>query len=269
MISVNNLVRSFGSKTILNRVSFEVPEGEVFSLIGPNGAGKTTTMRCLYGDLKPDSGNISIFGEKFSAKLKTNIAVMSEDRLTFKRFKGEDYFKLWKMLYPNFDEEVFSNFILHYRYDLNQKVSTMSMGQKTLFHLALTISSGADLLILDEPTQNLDPVIRHEILDIIRNFAIDRNKTIIISSHEIYELEEISTSFAIIKEGKVLYSDTIDDAKSKHRIINKGETVPNGKVVANINEEILIETDEDVGRYATFKEISLAYLKENKGFSPF
>ena len=269
IVDIKNMSKSFGSKSVLNNISISVKEGEIFSLIGPNGAGKTTTMRCIYGDLRPDDGEIDVFGESFSPKLKTNIAVMSEDRLTFGRFNGEDYLKMWAMIYPKFSRETFSDFSIHYKFDLKQKIDTYSMGMKTLFHIALTVSSGADLLILDEPTQNLDPVIRHEVLEMLRDFVNQENKTVIISSHEIYELEEISTSFGIIKEGKLLYTDTIDDAKDKHRIINQGETIPEGEVIANIGDEVLIKTQEEVGRYPTFREISLAYLRENKVFKPF
>lgn len=269
IVNIKNISKSFGSKSILNNISIDINQGEIFSLIGPNGAGKTTTMRCIYGDLRPDEGNVDVFGESFSPRLKTKIAVMSEDRLTFGRFNGEDYLKMWSMIYPKFNKETFSDFMIHYKFDMKQKIDTYSMGMKTLFYIALTVSSGADLLILDEPTQNLDPVIRHEVLEMLRDFVMQENKTVIISSHEIYELEEISTSFGIIKEGKLLYSDTIDDAKDKHRIINQGETIPEGEVIANIGDEVLVKTEKEVGRYPTFRELSLAYLRENKVFKPF
>jgi ABC-2 type transport system ATP-binding protein len=269
ILKVEAISKSFGAKKILNNISFDVNSGEIFSLIGPNGAGKTTTLRCLYGDLKSETGVIEIFGEEYKPSLKKKIAVMSEDRLTFKRFTGEDYLKIWSMLYPNFDNETFSDFSIHYNYDLKQKVDTFSMGMKTLFHIALTISTNADLLILDEPTQNLDPVIRKEILEILKEYVENKEKSIIISSHEIYELEEITNSFAIIKEGRILYTDNLDNAKEKHRIINKGEVIPQGEVISTINENVLVKTEEDVGDYANFRDISLAYLKEKKSFKPF
>lgn len=269
IVNIKNMSKSFGSKNILNNVSMSVKKGGIFSLIGPNGAGKTTIMRCIYGELKPDEGEIYVFGEKISSNLKTKIAVMSEDRFTFRRFNGEDYLKMWIMLYPNFNREKFSNFVNHYKFDLKQKIDTYSMGMKTLFNMILMVSSGADLLILDEPTQNLDPMIRHEVLDMLKDFVNQDDKTIISSSHEIYELEEISTSFGIIKEGKILYTDNIDDAKNKHKIINQGETIHNGEVIANIGDEILIKTQEEVGRQPTFREIFLAYLKRNKVFKQF
>jgi ABC-2 type transport system ATP-binding protein len=269
IVEVKNLVKSFNSKPILNKINFNVNEGEIFSLIGPNGAGKTTTLRCLYGELKPNNGEIKLFSEKITPKIKAKVSVMTEDRLTFSNFKGSDYLKIWGMLYPNFNEETFSNFVLHYNFDINQKVERYSMGMKTLFYLALTISSNADLLLLDEPTQNLDPVIRSEALKILRNYANETNKTIIISSHEIYELEEISSSFAIIKEGKILYTDDMDSAKEKHRMIRKGEPIPTGEVVSNFEEEVLVKTEEEIGRFATFNEIVLGYLRSIQAFTPF
>lgn len=269
VVKIKNLSKNFGSKRILNDISIDIPEGEIFSLIGPNGAGKTTTMRCIFGDLRPDNGEIEVFGKKLKSSVKSKIAVMTEDRLNFKRFTGNDYVNLWKMLYPNWNEKIFSSFAMHYNFGLNDKVDTYSMGTKTLFHLALCIASGAELLILDEPTQNLDPVIRQEILDVLKKFASDEGRTIIISSHEIYELEEISSCFAIIKEGRILYSDSIDDAKEKHRVVERGEIIPQGTIIGNSGNETIVKTEEEAGRYATFREIVLAYLKGTKSFAPF
>lgn len=269
VVKIKNLSKNFGSKRILNDISIDIPEGEIFSLIGPNGAGKTTTMRCIFGDLRPDNGEIEVFGKKLKSSVKSKIAVMTEDRLNFKRFTGNDYVNLWKMLYPNWNEKIFSSFAMHYNFGLNDKVDTYSMGTKTLFHLALCIASGAELLILDEPTQNLDPVIRQEILDVLKKFASDEGRTIIISSHEIYELEEISSCFAIIKEGRILYSDSIDDAKEKHRVVERGEIIPQGTIIGNSGSETIVKTEEEAGRYATFREIVLAYLKGTKSFAPF
>jgi len=268
-VTLENISHSFGSKPVINQISLDVPKGEVFSLIGPNGAGKTTTMRLIYGDLKLQKGRITIDGSQPDTKLKERIAVMTEDRLTFGRFKGEDYVRMWKMLYPNWNDKIFSSFATHYKFELEGKVSTYSMGIKTLFNLALCLSTGAELLILDEPTQNLDPIIRAETLNVIRDFVNNEQKTVIISSHEIYELEEISTSFAIIREGDVLYSDTIDEAKEKHRIVESGEKVPVGNVIGVVNNQTLLKTEDEIGSYPTFNQIVLGYLQGRKSFVPF
>ncbi len=160
IVEVKGLVKKFGDKIVLNNVNFSVNYQEIFALIGPNGAGKTTTLRCLYGDIFPNQGTIDIFGTKFSQSMKDKIAVLTENRISFSRFKGEDYRKLWSMLYPNWNDEIFNKFIMHYNLDLRERVENYSSGMKVIMNLALAISSGAELLILDEPTLNLDPVVR-------------------------------------------------------------------------------------------------------------
>jgi len=100
MIKIDGLSKKFGSKSVLNNISMDIKEGEIFALVGPNGAGKTTTLRCIYGELKPDTGTISVFGGELDTKAKQKIAVLTEDRLNFRRFTGEDYVRIWRMLYP-------------------------------------------------------------------------------------------------------------------------------------------------------------------------
>jgi len=268
-VQIKELRHAFGAKTVLNGISFEIKEGEIFSLIGPNGAGKTTTLRCLYGDIVWDGGTILLNGQKVSSKLKEKIAVATENRFSFSRFTGEDHVKLWKALYPSWDEKVFGSFFTHYNFELQARADTYSMGWKTLLNLALALSSGADLLILDEPTQNLDPLVRQEVLNILHTFVEREGKAIIISSHEIFELEEITSSFAILKEGDILYTDHLDDAKEKHRIVNQEEKVSYGEVIGLVKNETLIRTEQEVGRYPTFQEIILGYLQGKKHFLPF
>ena len=268
-VQIKELRHAFGTKTVLNGISFDIKEGEIFSLIGPNGAGKTTTLRCLYGDIVWEGGTILLNGQRVSGKLKEKIAVVTENRFAFSRFTGEDYVKLWKALYPSWDEKVFGSFFTHYNFELTARADTYSMGWKTLLNLALALSSGADLLILDEPTQNLDPLVRQEVLNILHTFVERDGKTIIISSHEIFELEEITSSFAILKEGDILYTDHLDDAKEKHRIVNQEEKVSYGEVIGLVKNDTLIRTAQEVGRYPTFQEIILGYLQGKKRFLPF
>lgn len=267
IVDVKGLVKKFGDKIVLNNVNFSVNYQEIFALIGPNGAGKTTTLRCLYGDIFPTQGTIEIFGTKFSQSMKDKMAVLTENRLSFSRFKGEDYRKLWSMLYPNWDDEIFNRFIMHYNLDLRKRVENYSSGMKVIMNLALAISTGAELLILDEPTLNLDPVVRTDTLRVLKDFVKEK-RSIVISSHEIYELEEIADAFAIIKEGRIIYADTVDDAKSKHRIGGRNERI-NGEIIGNVGDEVLYKTDNGEGRYPTLMEISIAYIQGQKRFSPF
>jgi ABC-2 type transport system ATP-binding protein len=106
-------------------------------------------------------------------------------------------------------------------------------------------------------------------MGVLRDYVLQQNKTMIISSHEIYDLEEIAGSFAVVLEGKVLYSDSIDGAKESHRIIPKGQAIPAGEIIGVTGDETLVRSDEEAGRFPNFKEIVLGYLQSKKAFAPF
>lgn len=125
--------------------------------------------------------------------------------------------------------------------------------------LGLSICNQADLLILDEPTQHLDPTVRLEIMSLLREY-VGNDKLAIVSSHEIFELEEYATDLVIIKEGRIIYTDSIDEAKEKHRIVEKGETIQEGEVVGLVGQAVLVKTQRDIGRFPKLNEIVVGYL---------
>ncbi|MCS7175656.1 ABC transporter ATP-binding protein [Pseudothermotoga sp.] len=263
MIKVEQLRKNFSGKQVLSDVSFSIEPKNVLALVGPNGAGKTTTIKCLSGVIKPDGGTIVLFGETFqhvsSVKAKQKIAVVPEERITFRNFTASDYVHLWSNFYPNWNDSIFSNFVARYGFDLSQKIESYSIGMKTLFLVGLCVCSQADLLILDEPTQHLDPTVRLEVMSLLKEYA-KNEKAVLVSSHEIFELEEYATHIAIIKEGRIIYVNSIDGAKENHRLIEKGESIRSGEVIGLVGQSVLLKTDDDVGRYPKLNEIVVAYL---------
>ncbi|HOJ87468.1 MAG TPA: ABC transporter ATP-binding protein [Pseudothermotoga sp.] len=263
MIRVEHLRKQLGNKQVLSDVSFTVEPGTIFALIGPNGAGKTTTIRCLTGALQADGGQIELFGENYKnfsqIYLKERMAVVPEERHVFRNFTAKDYVQIWSRLYSKWDDTIFSNFVARYSFDLSQKVESYSIGMKTILFVGLCVASQADLLILDEPTQHLDPTVRLEIMDMLKECA-SSGRTILISSHEIFEIEEYATHFGIIKEGRVIYSDSIDNAKENHRIVDKGENLQASDVIGLVGSSVLVKTKSDVGRYPRLNEIVVGYL---------
>ena len=269
MIRLENIKKRFRGKQVLADINLKVEKGEIFALLGPNGAGKTTTLRIIGGQLNPTSGEVEVLGTKDIEGIKDKISILNEERTLFPRLKVEDYRTIYKLLYPHFDEKLFNEIILHYSIALSERADKLSAGTKTMLFLALCMASGASILLLDEPTHNLDPVKKDEVLRLIRNFAQTKETTIVISSHEIYELEEIITSFAIIREGKILYQDTIDNAKESHRIIEEGESIPEGEIIGHLDNKTLIKTQKNIGRYPNFKELVVGYLKKDMEISIF
>ncbi|AMW33735.2 ATP-binding cassette domain-containing protein [Fervidobacterium islandicum] len=266
MLSVRKISKRFNNKQVLADVSFDVKKGSIFALIGPNGAGKTTTIRCILKAIDADSGIVEFMGEKINAVTKRKIAAVSEDRQVFRNFTAYDYERLYSSVYPQWDGEVFNRLVAKYNFDFSQRVETYSIGMKTLFLVVLAISTNAELLILDEPTQHLDPTVRYEVMRLIKEYA-SSGKSCIVSSHEMFELEEYATEFAIINAGKVIYTDSIDSAKEKHRVFRAGESIGTGDIIGIVGDEILVRVSGEVtesGRFPKFQEIVVGYLTGKK-----
>ncbi|MFO7736491.1 MAG: ABC transporter ATP-binding protein [bacterium] len=259
MIKVENIYKSFGSAKALNGFGINIKEGEVHALMGPNGSGKTTALRIIRGDILPDRGNITVFNSSDTDRVKENVAVVTEDRLTVRNFTIFDYMHLYELLYPAWDGKGFYKNILQSGLKGKQRLSELSGGQKTIVMNFLALFSGASVLILDEPVQHLDPVFRGLISRRISEYAEKPGKAVLISSHEIYELEEVATDFTIISGGKMIYSNTVDNAKESHRLLSKeelGEKPFTGKK----GSEYLVENTGEKGRHPNLKEIVLGYL---------
>lgn len=260
-LQVKNMSKQIDGKQILSDISFTIPQGDILALVGPNGAGKTTTLKCIMNVIPKDSGEIIVFDKPFDTSLKADIAFVTEDRKVFNKLTLEDYYHMYKSLYPAWNDQFFKNFLSKYAFNLAQEMQKLSRGQKTLILSILALATGAKLIIMDEPTQHLDPASRYELIHLIKQYVNESGGTILLSSHEIFELEEYATCFAIIKDGKILYTDTIDDAKLKHRIVRQNESTRGAKIVAVLDDEILIKTNYDVGEYPRLNQIIVGYLK--------
>jgi len=263
-LKVKGLSKQIDGKQILSDVTFEVPQGEIMALVGPNGAGKTTTLKCIMNAIPRDSGEIAVFNRPFSPSLKADMAFVTEDRRVFDNLRLEDYYNMYKTLYPSWNDQFFRNFLSKYDFNLGQEMQKLSRGQKTIILSILALATCARLIIMDEPTQHLDPASRYELIHLIKQYVNEMGGTVLLSSHEIFELEEYATSFAIIKSGRILYTDTIDDAKHKHRVVRLNENIRNARIVAVMEDEILIRTQEDIGEYPRLNQIIVGYLKSGE-----
>ncbi|SHE80809.1 ABC-2 type transport system ATP-binding protein [Marinitoga hydrogenitolerans DSM 16785] len=262
MIEVINLEKSYGHKPALIDVNLTINPGDIYVLVGPNGAGKTTTLKCIYGDLKPDEGKILVFEKKLNKFKKRNIAVLLEERVTFKGLFPYDYAELWKILYPNWNEKKYKELIMEFNLPINKPVHTYSSGMKTLFHIILMFSSQPKVLILDEPTQNIDPVKKDKILKMLKDFTSNGENIVIMSTHHIEEVELIATRFAIINSGKTTFEGNIEKALSEHKIVKQSEMTEEMEIITQLDDGILVKTSEKIGRNPDFREVVLGYLKK-------
>lgn len=214
-VEVKNLKKYFGKVKALDGISFEVEKGEVFGFLGPNGAGKTTTIRLMMDFLRPTEGDIKLLGKdakEDSVELKKQIGYLSpEDRL-YKGWTGQEHVDFIRSVKGNSHkaDEVAKDLEL----DLSRKVWQLSTGNKQKLSIVLSMMSDPDLLIMDEPTAGLDPILQERIYQMLDKLE-NEGKTIFMSSHNLAEVEKVCSKVAIIKEGKLVATEHIADLKHK------------------------------------------------------
>ena len=224
VIKVNNLTKYYGKLKALDNVELEIPQGRIIGLLGKNGAGKSTFMRCILGFLK-HKGEIEILGKtikRHQESVHENIAFIPDvnsldDRLTVKQTM--DYVSA---INSSWNNEKALELLATSDLKPNQKVGTLSKGMKTKLYLLITLSLDVKVLLLDEPTLGLDIVFRKEFFNTILGEFYDENKTIIISTHQVEEVEQILQDIIFIDEGKIILQQDIEELKNEYSIF----TVP-------------------------------------------
>lgn len=223
-IEINGLTKRYDGFT-LDNVSLAVPRGSIMGFVGQNGAGKTTTIRALLGINLPDSGSIKLFGQtlgKNEAAIKSRIAVVFDELPFHECLNSLQLDKIMGELYPKWDSGVFATYLERFSLPRKKKFSQLSKGMKMKLQIAAALSHGAELLIMDEATSGLDPVVRSEMLDVFLEFIADEGHSILMSSHITSDLERIADSITFIHGGKILLSDQKDVILDDHRIIKCG-----------------------------------------------
>lgn len=223
-IEINGLTKRYDGFT-LDNVSLAVPRGSIMGFVGQNGAGKTTTIRAILGIIRPDSGSIKLFGQspdKNEAAIKSRIAVVFDELPFHECLNALRLDKIMGEIYPKWDSGVFSAYLERFSLPRKKKFSQLSKGMKMKLQIAAALSHGAELLIMDEATSGLDPVVRSEMLDVFLEFIADEGHSILMSSHITSDLERIADSITFIHSGKILLSDQKDVILDDHRIIKCG-----------------------------------------------
>lgn len=216
MINIINGEKSFYNKKAIKDINMKIEEGSIFGLIGPNGAGKTTLIKCILDIYKLDKGEILINKENISrnTNAKANIGYVADENRYFNSFNIEEMIKFYSLTYKSFDRERFDELNRIFNIPLNRSVGRLSKGMKMRLSLMLNLSIRPKVLIMDEPTSGLDPIARKNLIDILLCEVADRKTTIIISSHNLGELERICDSIAIMKDGKISYRDSLENMKT-------------------------------------------------------
>ena len=215
MIKVSGVTKYFDDFKVLDNIYMEVRKGTIYGLIGPNGAGKTTIINHINGVLKPNSGQITIGGEKVfeNEKIKQTVLNISDDWFYYSTFTIKEMAKFYRDMYPNFNRERYENIKQIFRIDEKRQIRKLSKGMKKQVAFWLSLSAMPDVLILDEPLDGLDPVMRKQVLNLVIADVADREMTVLVSSHNLRELEDICDWVGIIHNGKMIIEKPLDDLK--------------------------------------------------------
>lgn len=217
MIQINNVTKSFSGTDVLDHLQMHVPKGSIYGLVGPNGAGKSTIIRHIVGDYRPDSGEILIDGQNIheNAAVKERIAYIPDEIFYFPQANTLEMMRYYKGLYPSFDEQYFYKIckcfpMLH----LKKPIRSFSKGTIKQVAFVLALSIHPDLLVLDEPVDGLDPVMRRQIWSLIMSEVADHGTTVLVSSHNLRELEDVCDHIGILNRGHLLLEHSLDDLQS-------------------------------------------------------
>ncbi len=213
-IAAKNVHKNFGGHQVLKDVSFEVAKGQVFGFLGPNGAGKTTTIRCLMDYIRPSHGSISVLGKdstRDAAWLKTKIGFLSSDLQLYPNWTAQEHLDLFKAIRG--DLGVASDIAKRLGLNLDTKVKRLSSGNQQKLAITLAFCGHPELLIMDEPTRGLDPLLQNELYKSIREFN-DSGGTVFLSSHNLLEVQRICHDIAVIKDGTVVAAKSMSEILS-------------------------------------------------------
>lgn len=212
MLKLDNVTKTFGTFKALDCLSLSVPKGAVYGLVGPNGAGKSTVIRHLTGIYQPDSGTVTIDGQPVAddPNLKERIGYISDDVFYFPAATMEDMHRFYRDMYSKFDEALYEKLkeIFPLPAGLIRRFSK-GMQKQAAFHLTLCIRP--DVMILDEPVDGLDPVMRRQVMSLVLSDVAERGTTVLISSHNLRELEDVCDHVGIMNHGRMLLEKSLAD----------------------------------------------------------
>ncbi len=220
LLSTQALSKHYASLAALDQCTLSVERGEVFGLLGPNGAGKTTLLRLLMGFLRPTSGHATIEGldcYRQSPAVHALVAYLPGDARLFRNMRGHGVLRFFSQVRREGNYQRSLAVADRLKLDLNRQVSFMSTGMRQKLALAAVLATDAPLVILDEPTSNLDPTVRGEVLTLVRE-ARDRGRTVVFSSHVLSEVEQACDRVAILRGGQLVHLQVMHELHRQHRI---------------------------------------------------
>jgi len=220
VVSVTNLSRQFGPKIVLNDVSFYVPRGSVFGLVGENCAGKTTLIKHILGLLRAETGSVRVFGTdpvRDPVGVLGSVGYLSEQPDLPGWMRVDEFMRYTRAFYPNWDPAYAEQLRAQFGLNPTQRLKTLSKGQMAKAGLLAAQAHRPKLLLLDEPSSGLDPMVRRDILEAVIRTVAEEGRTVFFSSHLLEEIERVSDQIAMVHKGRLVLCGSLDEIKAQHR----------------------------------------------------
>lgn len=226
ILRVSRLCKDYGDFA-LKDVSFSLPKGSIMGFIGENGAGKTTTIRLILNMIAKDSGDVSIFGldhARQEEQIKQDTGVVLDELHFYEGLRPYDISSILRPVFGNWDDALYAKYLKRFSIPTDKTIKQMSKGMKTKLSLCTALAHRPSLLILDEATSGLDPVMRAEILDIFQDIIQDEERAILMSTHIISDLEKVADYITLIDNGRIVLSESTDALKYGYGILRCGRS---------------------------------------------
>jgi len=265
-IQVTGLKKSFGKVEAVRGLNFSVPAGSICGFLGRNGAGKTTTLKMLQGMIHPDAGHATILGLNIadpaqSVQIRQRAAFVTEEKGTLGYLKVSQVIKITKAFYPNWSNEIEAKLLDTFEIPTDRRVSKLSKGGQTKLSLLLALARGAEMLILDEPTEGLDPAATEQLLQSLVVMSAESQTTVFFSSHQLAEVEQIADRVVIIDKGVTVVEDSLDDLKHNYRRVRlvfdaTAPAIPGARIDGR-TASLLVRHDHAIDELRALKPASL------------
>lgn len=220
-IKINNLIKKYETFT-LGPINLEIPKGYITGIIGRNGAGKSTLIRTMLGISTPSGSDISVFGAPLTGnepKIKSKIGAVLGGGAFYDGLTVKNMTKIIRRFYSDWDNGVYQRYLSRFGINEKKKIKELSTGMREKYNIAIALSHNADLIVMDEPSSGLDPVMRGELMDILAEVIQDENKTIVLSTHITSDLDQIADFIIMLKDGMVLFNTQKDELLYSHKIV--------------------------------------------------
>ena len=224
VVEFTNVTKRFKDFSVKN-IDLQVKQGFVTGFIGANGAGKSTTIKMMMNLLRPDVGEIKLFGldyMKHEKAIKERIGFVYDGNVFFEGLNLKDIKRIVAPAYKHWDDTLFYQYVEKFELPLNKAIKTFSKGMQMKASLAIALSHHAELIIMDEPTAGLDPIFRRELLDLLQELMIDGNRTIFFSTHITTDLDRIADYIAFIQNGELVFNQSIHDVAENYALVKGG-----------------------------------------------